>query len=150
MVLEFSQNIFTKKLYSWNLQSQNFPFLEFILVLELSVPGILFHGIFLLPLRPWLSKVPFIYSNICKKKCWTHSCIFVCEWVFVAPNCLSEEYIPKKWGLQTMTQQKIRRCPYGCSEFKFFKEIDFYDFIMFFQPWLLNCPNLHFDKEKIS
>ena len=48
-VLEFSQNIFTKNLYSWNLQSQNFPFLEFILVLELSVPGILFHGIFLLP-----------------------------------------------------------------------------------------------------
>merc|ERR1712115_468926 len=49
IVLEFSRNIFTKNGHSRNLQSWNFPFLEFILVQELSVHGILFHGIYLLP-----------------------------------------------------------------------------------------------------
>ena len=52
-----------------------------------------------------------------------------------------------------MTQQKMRRCPYGCIllvNANIFEEIDFYDFDMFFQPCLLNCPNLHFDKEKMT
>ena len=49
IVLEFSKNNSTKNGHSRNLQSWNFPSLEFIFVLELSVPGILFHGIFLLP-----------------------------------------------------------------------------------------------------
>ena len=49
IVLEFSEKNSTKNGHSRNLQSWNFPFLEFIFVLELSVPGILFHGIFLLP-----------------------------------------------------------------------------------------------------
>ena len=52
IVLEFSRNNFTKNGHSRNLQSWNFPFLEFILVQELSVPGILFHGIYMLPLSP--------------------------------------------------------------------------------------------------
>ena len=51
IVLEFSKNNSTKNGHSRNLQSWNFPFLEFIFVLELSVPGILFHGIYLLPFR---------------------------------------------------------------------------------------------------
>ena len=49
IVLEFSKYNSTKNVHSRNLQSWNFPFLEFIFVLELSVPGILFHGIYLLP-----------------------------------------------------------------------------------------------------
>ena len=49
IVLEFSEKNSTKNGHSRNLQSWNFPFLEFIFVLELSVPGILFHGIYLLP-----------------------------------------------------------------------------------------------------
>ena len=61
IVLEFSQNNFTKKIFFLE-----FTVLEFSIpgifhswnsVLELSVPGILFHGIFLLPLflTSWLS-----------------------------------------------------------------------------------------------
>ena len=46
---KFSQNNFTKNGHSGNVQSWNFAFLEFILVQELSVPGILFHRIYLLP-----------------------------------------------------------------------------------------------------
>ena len=57
IVLEFSEKNSTKNGHSRNLQSWNFPFLEFIFVLELSVPGILFHGIYLLPIGgvPWVS-----------------------------------------------------------------------------------------------
>ena len=55
IVLEFSQNNFTRKIFFLE-----FTVLEFSIpgifhswnsVLELSVPGILFHGIFLLPLK---------------------------------------------------------------------------------------------------
>ena len=46
----FPKMISPKNGHSRNLQSWNFLLLEFILVLELSAPGIFIHGIYLLPI----------------------------------------------------------------------------------------------------
>ena len=49
IVLELFQDDFTKNGHSRYLQSWNVPLLEFMFVLVLSAPGILFHGIYSLP-----------------------------------------------------------------------------------------------------
>ena len=45
----FPKMISPKNGQSWNFQFWNFPLLGFFFVLELSTPGIIFHGIYLLP-----------------------------------------------------------------------------------------------------